>query len=160
LIAQAPPGSGADKVRMMIQSLLMEQLHLAVHRVSKNLKMATLIVARGGVKLQAAAGTAGAQCQQKVTGWNAQVIQWTCENVTMEFLARTLSVFDATGLDGSYDLSFQWVRPGSGGGENGEDTVGDSQKALSYGLKKALGLTLETRKQSIPVVVVDHLDSL
>jgi uncharacterized protein (TIGR03435 family) len=156
LIAKAPPGSGADKVRMMIQSLLVERLHLAVHRELRNQSVATLIVAKGGVKLRPAAGTADAQCKAKTAGWDVQLIQWTCEDVTMAFLSRSLSVFDGTGLDGSYDLSFQWVSPGIMGGEY---TVGNGQKALSYGLEKALGLKLETRRQSIPVIFVDHLDS-
>jgi uncharacterized protein (TIGR03435 family) len=156
LIAKAPPGTPADDVRRMIQSLLIERFHLAVHREFKNQKKATLIVAKGGVKLRPADGTADAQCHEKATGWSVQLIQWTCENVTMAFLAETLSVFDATGLHGSYDLAFRWQRPGWGvdGG-----TVGDPQKAMSYGLEKALGLKLETRGQSIPVIVIDHLNS-
>jgi uncharacterized protein (TIGR03435 family) len=157
LIAQTPPGSGADKVRLMIQSVLIEQLHLAVHRESKNLKTATLIVAKGGAKLLPATGTADGQCEEKTDNRGATLHHWTCENVTMEFFAQRLSVFDATGLDGTYDLAFHWQSPIVGG--DGEP-VGDPQKAMSHGLEKALGLKLETRTQSIPVVVVDHLDSL
>lgn len=162
LIAKAPPGTPADDVRMMIQTLLVERLHLAVHREPKKLEVATLIIAKGGVKLRPAAGSADAQCEKQEDNG---IHQWTCENVTMKFLARMLAVLertgidnlydDATGLDGSYDLSFKWVPPNVSLGD-----AGDRVKALSYGLKKALGLKLETRRQSVPVVVVDHLDSL
>ncbi len=167
LIAKAPPGTPADDVRMMIQSLLVERLHLAVHRETKNLEIVTLNTAKGGVKLQPAAGTGDAQCEMKADGNGIdlpQLRQWTCQNVTMGFLARSLSVSDSTGLQGAYDLGFQWMSPTMKYERQDGNVARFAQQAqdrmaMSMALEKELGLKLETRKQPTPVIVIDHLDS-
>jgi uncharacterized protein (TIGR03435 family) len=82
-------------------------------------------------------------------------------------------VADATGLDGSYDLSIVFQMramrvggppppppPGAGGGNampNASEPV--PGQTLFEAVEKQLGLKLEKQKRSLPVIVIDHIES-
>jgi uncharacterized protein (TIGR03435 family) len=55
-----PPGTTAENFNLMLQRLLTERLGLVVHRESKEMPVYDLVVAKGGLKMQAAAATAEA----------------------------------------------------------------------------------------------------
>jgi uncharacterized protein (TIGR03435 family) len=60
-------------------------------------------------------------------------------------------VVDKTGLTGNYDYTLSWTP------ENGPttDTAGPS---LFTAVQEQLGLKLETEKEPVEVVVIDHID--
>jgi uncharacterized protein (TIGR03435 family) len=118
---------------MMIQALLVDRLHFAVHRELKNLEVLSLVTAKSGLKLRLSAGTADPQCRFTGRGDPTDSMpslrQWTCQNVTMEFLARSLSVVDSTGLQGSYDVAFQWMSPNINYGSQLTGEIADARVA-------------------------------
>jgi uncharacterized protein (TIGR03435 family) len=57
--AKVPPGATAEQVQEMLQNLLRERFHLAYHWTKKEIDTYTLVVAKGGPKLKAAAAPAG-----------------------------------------------------------------------------------------------------
>jgi uncharacterized protein (TIGR03435 family) len=79
-------------------------------------------------------------------------------------------VNDETGLDGSFDFTFNFTPVGllqQGQGGRGNDPAGGAPSAASdpngamslpEALDKQLGLKLETRKRPIPVLVIDHME--
>jgi uncharacterized protein (TIGR03435 family) len=108
----------------------------------------------------------------------------TCQNITMAQFADRLQslasgyihapVEDATGIDGAWDLTINFSTigqlqgggqgrggdPGAGAAAGGALTASDPSGALSLpdALEKQLGLRLETKKRSMPVLVVDHVE--
>jgi uncharacterized protein (TIGR03435 family) len=105
----------------------------------------------------------------------------TVQNMTMAQFADTLQriapgyihmpVTDATGINGAWDFTFNFstanlvrTRVGQGAG-NGQATgsapvASDPNGALSLfdALNKQLGLKLEQRKHTLPVLVIDHVE--
>jgi uncharacterized protein (TIGR03435 family) len=51
LIAQLPPDATQAQLRIMLQNLLTERFHLALHRERKLMPVYTLVIAKGGPKL-------------------------------------------------------------------------------------------------------------
>jgi uncharacterized protein (TIGR03435 family) len=78
-------------------------------------------------------------------------------------------VLDGTGIDGGCDftLTYSW-NAGMGGGRGGEPPRADGGMSavseptgaftLFEAVEKQLGLKLEMRKRSLPVIVIDHLE--
>jgi len=108
----------------------------------------------------------------------------SCQNITMAQFADRLQslapgyihapVENATGIDGAWDLTFNFSTigqlqgggqgrggdPGAGAAAGGALTASDPSGALSLldAVEKQLGLKLETKKRSIPVLVIDHVE--
>ncbi len=57
--ANVPPGSTKDDLAKMLQRMLEERFHLAVHRHKKEFPVYELVVAKGGTKLRKSAGDPG-----------------------------------------------------------------------------------------------------
>lgn len=94
---------------------------------------------------------------------------------TMQQLAARLSsqlnrlVIDRTGLTGQYDFSLSWTTDGGTIArtdpppdmiETHNTPVSDPGLTLFSALQKELGLRLESKKASVPVVVVDHIEKV
>lgn len=61
IAAKIPPGTTKEQVALMLQSLLMERFHLAVHRETKELPMYALLVGKNGPKLKESDPAAAAE---------------------------------------------------------------------------------------------------
>jgi uncharacterized protein (TIGR03435 family) len=57
--ARVPPGATAEQVQEMLLNLLKDRFHLAYHWTKKEIDTYTLVVAKGGPKLKAAAPASG-----------------------------------------------------------------------------------------------------
>jgi uncharacterized protein (TIGR03435 family) len=172
IIAKAPPNTPDDTLRLMLQTLLTERFKLAIHREQKILTVYALVAAKGGFKLQAAAGSGQPKCGpgQGAEGLNHLV----CTNFTMADLTAWLPtriapsyidrpVVDLTGLKGAYDIKLDWVPrpPGGNPATDGAIPVASDVAAgatVFDALDKQLGLKLEERKQPMPVIVIDHIE--
>ena len=96
----------------------------------------------------------------------------TCRNVTMSEFASLLfkgmasgyvggPVFDATGLNGRWDFELNFspappTQPAAGSGDSEGDLTGTV--TLSDAIRKQLGIRMEMQKQSVEVLVIDHLE--
>jgi uncharacterized protein (TIGR03435 family) len=155
-----PPASAASSDRdahmMRVQALLNDRFRLKVSRSTEDRKVLALVPAKTGVKLQA---PRNGQCpgQSLVT--------------TLGMLARSLSlqlgtpVVDQTGLEGNYCVRIAWV---SDDGKSAAIGVGNKEKMLAApepangpslptALREQLGLTLETRRSPVPVLVINYV---
>jgi uncharacterized protein (TIGR03435 family) len=160
LIAKAPPGTPMDTERLMIQAVLAERFHLQIHREQRPMTIYALVVAKGGPKLQNAAGTGEADCDRVgEQGPDAGGTHMACTNTKMTDLAKALpdlapgyvrsTVVDQTGLSGNYDFKLDWVAR-----RNLDETGG---LTIFESIEK-LGLKLEERKLPMPVIVIDRVD--
>jgi uncharacterized protein (TIGR03435 family) len=153
--AKGPPGAPMETERLMMQALLAERFHLQIHREQRPTEVYSLVVAKGGPKLQKAAGSGAADCDRM--GDRGSHV--ACTNMTMADLVKALpdlgpgyidgAVVDQTGLAGAYDFGLDWVVK-----RNLEVTGGPT---LFEAVEK-LGLKLEERKLPMPTIVIDHVD--
>ena len=70
-------------------------------------------------------------------------------------------MFDATGLDGTWNFAVNFspappAPPAPGSGDSAGDLTGTV--TLSDAIRKQLGIRMEMQKQSVEVLVIDHLE--
>jgi uncharacterized protein (TIGR03435 family) len=162
------PGSNAptqEEVGAMLRTLLADRFQLKVHRDSRELSYYALVVAKSGTKLI----PAKPDCQSKSdvvrgdgtllaldanTGTPKGSSVHIC-NQSMDQLARIIGsrtdrpVLDNTGLTGNvdYDLRVEF-----------DLSAGDNLNSIYLdAYQKQLGLSLESRKGPVDVLVVDHV---
>jgi uncharacterized protein (TIGR03435 family) len=146
--------------RLMAQTLLADRFKLAVHRETKTISVAALVVAKGGPKPKLAKVVDsdkdkrvlvnGSVAFGSENGWSmAQLAEFL-----LRFSAGGRLVVDRTGLEGLFRFSLDFAVTPPAGGEplNLADEV-------SAALQDQLGLKLENRNESAEVVVVDHIEN-
>jgi bla regulator protein blaR1 len=174
-----------DQKREMVVALLEERFGMKFHHETRDLPMYELVLARGGVKMQASKPanpddpppeppTPG---QPPKPGRHSLMMNARghveSTGTDMSSLARFLSgqlgrtVVNKTGLTGGYDYKLDWtsddtsaVLPKAGNSTPGEnpasqDTGGPS---LFTALEEQLGLKLEATKGPADVIVIDDLE--
>ena len=126
------------------QALLAERFQLLIHNETKSVSGYSLVNAKGGFKLKPAAGDGSSSIRTGKTKMEAH-------GYSMERLAASLStqlegpVADATGVEGTFDFVVEW-------------SLDDSGPSLFTALQETLGLRLESRKVSVPVIVIDRAE--
>jgi len=167
IIGKGPVQTPDATLRLMLQSLLAKEFKLAVHQEQKPQDGFALVVAKGGPKLQKAAGAPAAPSSpfedaidhcKRTTGNSG--IEAECTSISMAELAKRLPslapayldrpVVDMTGISGTYDLKLQWIGRGKIDGEGG--------LTIFETITKQLGLKLEQRKVLLPGIVIDHVE--
>jgi len=168
--------------QQMLQALLADRFQLTVHRETKEGTIYTLVVAKGGPKLQEAKpgdtypngvtypdGThagAGSMSGSQVTG------DLTAQAVPIARLVQSLiqmlghPVSDKTELKGVYDFKLQFtpddrLQPPNGAAPNARLLVppADSNApSLFDALQEQLGLKLESGKGPVETLVVDQIE--
>jgi uncharacterized protein (TIGR03435 family) len=151
---EAKPAAGIalnrEELKPMLQALLQERFHLAIHTEDRATPGYALTVARGGPKLQPTKGTTFPGFRVHVNREQLNGLNWS-----MPFFAATLQqvsgrpVVDQTGLTGSYDIKVQFS----------PDLSSDSPfPSLFTALDETLGLKLKPQKVAIKFLVIDHVD--
>ncbi len=168
--------------QQMLQALLADRFQLKVHRETKELTMYTLVIAKGGPKLQEAKpgdtypnappfpdGTHPGAGSMRGSVLSGEV---TAQAVPIARLAHDLMlmlghpVSDETELKGVYDFKLQFtpddrLQPPSGLAPNERLPVppADSNSpSLFDALQEQLGLKLESGKGPVEVIVIDHAE--
>jgi uncharacterized protein (TIGR03435 family) len=188
--ATMPPSTTEDQFRMMLQNLLAERFKLKVHRESKESSVYSLQIAKNGPKLKeskeqedvplppdafghrpqgrAELGPDGFPLHPNVPATGAgmfttigtQGIRLTARQRTMHDLANALSagasrpVVDETGLTGKYDFTLTFFRAGA--------TLpdGEALPEVFSAIQSQLGLKLESKKDSVATLVIDHVEKM
>ena len=152
--AKAESKGDGKQLLLMLQTLLAERFKLVVHHESKLMPGYALVVAKGGLKIQAAEG--------KGSNFNENKNKLTATRMDMtrvtKFLANLLSqpVVDETGVKDSFTFVLQYVNPRSQRPEKGD---GDEfLPTIFTALTEQLGLKLETRKVPVDILVVDRVE--
>jgi uncharacterized protein (TIGR03435 family) len=161
VVAKAPEDTPIDEERIMLQALLAERFHLAVHMDEKQTPVYAMKVAASGAKLTSA--DPNSTEKQGCSGGRLNgIAHRSCHAMTLGGFAMAVRSFapnyidkpivDETGVSGVFDFSLDWT-PNQLLKANGGLTVFDA-------LQKQLGLKLEPRSEKIRVVVVDHAERL
>jgi len=141
-----------DVFRTMLQNLLTDRFGLAIHREAREMTVYTLVVDKSGARLKEDSETGGNRLNTDMISGKATL---TGTRVSMGQLTGYIGgklgrvVVDKTGLKGVYDFTFEWDPDQSGG---------DSGPSIFTGLGEQLGLRLESQKNPVEVLVIDHVE--
>jgi len=181
--AKIPEGTTKEQFKLMQQNLLTERFKMTLHHQQKEMQGYDLVAAKGGPNMNrikpspdpppaddpnAYAALPGPPQVDKdgfpipppQRGWRTvhagRRITQPCTDATMErvagFLASAVGrpVNDATALKGKYDFVLKWVLEGP--------VTEDSSPTIFEALQQQLGLKLESKKEMVDVLVVDHIE--
>jgi uncharacterized protein (TIGR03435 family) len=183
-----PPSIGGsqeinpDDARIMLKALLVERFKIASHM--ENRPVNGYALASANPRLQKADPSERSECKEGpgADGKDPRIANparsrlVTCTNTTMEQFATKVralaggyfqgeSVVDQTNLPGAYDFTFNFSTAraagfGRGVGGGTSTSPDDPTGAISIfdALSKQLGLKLEEKKISLPVLVIDHIE--
>jgi uncharacterized protein (TIGR03435 family) len=151
IAAKAAEHVPPQQLKLMLQALLAERFHMALHRETRNMQVFEIVAAKGGVKLRAAQSDEDGGVRKVGPG-----LVMSFENQPVAELAKFLSslaavdrpVLDRTGLTGHYDIMLD-LR-----GVLGPDTT----DLVVAALREQLGLRMESRKAPVEVLVIDHVN--
>jgi len=149
IVAQAPAETTREQITLMMRELLRERLGVETHHEQKVLPHLVLTVAKNGPRLSEPAAGNNSASAGRIDG----------NHMSMQGLSMLLSrferqtVIDMTGLQGDFRLHLEWA-PSS------TNAAADAPAGPSVfsALQEQLGLKLESRKDPIDVLVVDHAD--
>jgi uncharacterized protein (TIGR03435 family) len=144
----------------LLQLLLEERFHLAVHRELREQLVYALIVGKGGPRFHETSHE-GDKPGVRQSGYT-----FTFTNATMANLIDGLSqvagrkVLDKTGLRGHYDFTLGYAPDRGGAGSQGAAASDRLPESVFTALREELGLDLEPQRSQIEFIVVDHIDRL
>ncbi len=152
LSAKAPQGVADDQIQPMLQALLKERFQAQCHMEARDVAAYDLVVNKGGAKL-IPFDPAHPPVSPANTGGAAMVgVGTTAQIADMIAGAAGRPVVDRTGLVGRFSYLIRYApMPVDAGGDSGlPDIFGAVQQQL--------GLRLESKKEVLDVLVVDHID--
>jgi len=165
----------------MLRGLLLDRFELKTHSENREVTVYALTLAGGKPKLTQADEGERSGCKpdpnapKPTANINTMI---SCKNTTMADLAVNLQqmanaymdhpVVDATGLAGGWDFLVGWTpkammqptppSPTSSQGNSVTEAAVPDGITVFDAVERQLGLKLVTRKRSVPVIVVDHVD--
>ena len=157
IAARMPEGVSREQVSLMLRSLLSSRFRLKVHSESRQMRVYELTVSQKGAKIhpigQGAAATPGSGFHfhgdmRQFADLLALQFSFPAANdpsTPVRAGGPRIPVLDKTGLQGTYDFSVD-MRP-----ELGTDGFTTWKRAL----EDQLGLSIESRKSDVEIVVVD-----
>jgi uncharacterized protein (TIGR03435 family) len=177
-----------EERQAMLLPLLVERFNLKYHHETRELQSYALVIAKGGPKLverkdlpppeQAAAPNLSGGPQNSDYEPGRMMMHpghIEAQGTPIDMLIHPLAVYlgrsvvDKTSLTGRYDFTLQWTPdnapppmlggPGGSGGPAHAEAAGDAPSvSLITAIQEQLGLKLESEKDSVDVIVIDHID--
>jgi uncharacterized protein (TIGR03435 family) len=174
-----------ETMRMMLRTLLSERFAIRTHTEKQEMRVMTLVVAKGGPKMRPSSGrfdaALGREAPMQFLGFDASThmqrtagdrpgrLRDSYTNMSMRELAAVMAiaatrtpfeqvpVVDGTGLSGRYDFTLTLDLPA---GNEHEHPASDDDPLATWRtvLQRDAGLTLEARKGSVDVLVIDHIN--
>jgi len=162
IVPRVPVDANKEDVPLMLQALLAERFHLAVHREQKEAAVYALEIGKGPLKIRETKTEEKSAPSACTRSYGSQPA-WFVANCTAMAPARMAQaiqslapgyfdkpVVDATGLTGVYDFSVEWaMKPFVENGGEGP-TIFDAVEKL--------GLKFESMKHTMEIIVVDHCE--
>src|SRR6185437_1751436 len=148
------------QMRVMMQMLLSDRFGMKLHKEARSMQVYAITLAKGGPKFQASETEGSFVLERK----NPVIL--TAHHARMADLAQAISgevgrpVVDDTRLTGRYEIHMDvtpYLTQAPGGNNGGQlDVMG----ILFTGFQDLLGLKLESHKQNVDVLVVDHAEKV
>ncbi|HEY4088830.1 MAG TPA: TIGR03435 family protein [Bryobacteraceae bacterium] len=165
IVARTPANTSPDALKLMLRNLLSVRFGLKVHAETKTEDGYGLTVVKLNPQVKAAAGAESKGCQ-KVPDSSALNQSLSCQNTTMADFVRglrawassveyvgNLPIEDQTGLDGARDFTLRYS-------DRAMLAKSDDGISLFDAIQDQMGLKLERRNVTVPVVVVDSVNRM
>jgi uncharacterized protein (TIGR03435 family) len=187
ITAKLPEGATQEQVPEMLQNLLADRFKLTLHRETRDQSVYTLVVGKGGPKLQKSeievpspgpngqpGGGGGRGARMMINNGHIEAKGATIPGLC-DMLSNMLDhpVIDNTGIEGAYDISLEVSTsdlagmrrmgapgpggPGAGPGAGGPPAEGEGASSI-FSAIQSLGLKLDSRKAPIDYIVVDSAE--
>jgi uncharacterized protein (TIGR03435 family) len=162
--------------RLMMQAMLADRFKLKIHHENKEVPIYLLVIAKGGFKLKEADpkntypnGIKGPDGLSHPGAMTMNYGNLTAQAIPMSNLALNLTgmahriVEDKTGLTGKYDVTLRWTpeddraTPLSDGRQDAAPAK-ESEPSIFTALQEQLGLKLESAREPVDTIVVDHVE--
>jgi uncharacterized protein (TIGR03435 family) len=157
--ARAETDAAPDQIRAMVQTLLADRFKLAIHRDTRQSNVYRLVVGKTGSKLKDANGG-----RRNYLNWTGPGQVTFTEMTGLVSLSAILAgflgapVLDETGLKGTYNYSLEFADPRLANSPEPRLREADSRPNIFTAVQEQLGLQLQSAKQPIEFVVIDHVE--
>ncbi len=153
-----------EQQRRVLQQFLSDRFHLTLHSEMVEMPIYSLVLAKGGSKLQQVTppeGNPQGFFEAKALGVGVG------HHVTLAGLADMLSrssfgldrqVYDRTCLPGNYDFTLTYEPPQPVSAGAGTASEVSDRPSIYTALEEQLGLRLERSKGQVDVLVIDHVE--
>ena len=185
IAAKAEDGAPPADLAPMLQALLADRFKLAVHHETRELSIFELLVARTDgtlgprmkrsdcvpdINARPPAPGGPPRCGSISNGFGRLTLNATPIPVMAQFLSPSVNrvVIDRTGLSGNFDVDLTWTpdrlpprAPGTPPDQvvrvNGAE-IDPNGPSIFTAVREQLGLTLESGKGAVDVLVIDHVE--
>jgi uncharacterized protein (TIGR03435 family) len=142
---------------VMLQRLLEDRFNLKVHYEQRVMSVFEMTVAKGGVRMKPAHPADPEHGSAEMSNGKLKG-----DNVPMSFIALFLPlesdigrpVADKTDATGNYDFELHW----SAMGDSKDNGTAESAPSIFTAIQEQMGLKLNSSKEPVWVVVVDHAE--
>lgn len=157
ITAKADEPVAIDRLKLMMRALLADRFRMSFHRQSKELRSYVMTVAKNGHRLHESPPGGKPFRENSAIG---TVVRATTMKEFGDFMAGPLQapVVDMTGLSGRYDFVLDFTRYLPVGETVMKMDFDNSTGIIIAALKGELGLNLESRKELVEVLVIDHVE--
>jgi uncharacterized protein (TIGR03435 family) len=155
ITARSDQPVGDKGLMAMLQGLLADRFKLVLHRESRRRDAMILQVGQNGPRLRPADGAR--------PSWSNMHDHLEATNITMGDFAGILSrnlglpVVDHTGLTGSFSFTLRW-NPDDTEPLQHDEAAAALRPEMSRAISRQLGLTLESQKIPVDILVIDHVE--
>jgi uncharacterized protein (TIGR03435 family) len=168
IVATAGTDAARPQLMLMMRELLAERLKLAFHYEMRETPVYALRLVRAdrrlgpqlratGIDCTAASAAAARDATQRACGFDVSGRSLTATGMSIASLTQRLAllsgrtVTDHTGLAGLYDLQLRWA-------PDGISSAGGDDPSLFTALREQLGLTLDSTRAPVQVLVIDAVE--
>ena len=145
-----------DRMRLMMQGLLADRLKLAYHRANKETQCYALVIGKNGSKLVESTSEGESEVNPDQSRMQITFLRTPLSALTdLLYLFLRTPVVDETGLNGKYDLTVNAMKYMSMANDSGPM---DPVSLIMTAVQEELGLKLESRKVSLDMLVIDHVE--
>jgi uncharacterized protein (TIGR03435 family) len=157
ILAKADTPVAEAQLKLMMQSLLADRFHLVFHRQNKELTAYAMTVAKGGAKVKESAPDTQPFRENSAVG---TVVRAMTMKEWADFISGPMQmpVVDMTGLKGRYDFSLDFTAWLPGGEKVMNVAFDNANGIMIAAMQGELGLKMESKKETVEVLMIDHVE--
>ena len=157
ILAKADAPVAESQLRLMMQALLADRFKLSFHRQSKELSAYAMTVAKGGAKVKESTAETKPFRENSAVG---TIVKAMTMKEWADFISGPMQtpVVDMTGLKGRYDFSLDFTAYLPGGEKVMNVAFDNANGIMIAAMQGELGLKMESRKETVEVLVIDHVE--